>query len=43
MPFQTAAVVWQHYVGCKDASPASIVAMRKFRDRYVDKGPELIP
>jgi hypothetical protein len=43
MPFQTAAVVWQHYVGCKDASPASIVAMRKFRDRYVDKGPEFIP
>ncbi|HEY0345947.1 MAG TPA: DUF3105 domain-containing protein [Solirubrobacteraceae bacterium] len=43
MPFQTAAVGWQHYVGCKDASPGSIVAMRKFRDRYVDKGPEFIP
>ena len=43
MPFQTAAVAWRHYVGCKDASPAAIEAMRKFRDRYVDKGPEFIP
>jgi hypothetical protein len=43
MPFQTAAVAWRHYVGCKNASPATIVAMRKFRDRYVDKGPEFIP
>ncbi|MDQ1686691.1 MAG: hypothetical protein QOC82_3428 [Frankiaceae bacterium] len=43
MPFQTAAVAWQHYVGCKDASPATIKAMAAFRDRFVDKGPELIP
>jgi uncharacterized protein DUF3105 len=43
MPFQAAAVAWRHYVGCKDASPATIVAMRKFRDRYVDQGPEFIP
>jgi hypothetical protein len=42
MPFQTAAVAWQHYVGCKDAAPAAIKAMRLFRDRFVDKGPELI-
>jgi hypothetical protein len=43
MPFQTAAVAWQHYVGCKDSSPAAIKAMATFRDRFVDKGPELIP
>jgi hypothetical protein len=43
MPFATAAVAWRHYVGCKDASPASIKAMRTFRDRFVDKGPEFIP
>jgi hypothetical protein len=42
MPFQTAAVAWQHYIGCEDASPAAIKAMAAFRDRYVDKGPELI-
>jgi hypothetical protein len=43
MPFKTAAVAWQHYLGCKDAGPASLKAMRTFRDRFVDKGPEFIP
>ncbi len=43
MPFQTAAVAWRHYVGCKDAGPKAIAAMRAFRDRYVDKGPEFVP
>jgi hypothetical protein len=43
MPFETAAVSWRHYVGCKDAGPASIKAMQTFRDRFVDKAPEFIP
>lgn len=43
MPFQTAAVAWRGYVGCKDASPKSIAAMRVFRDRWVDQAPEVIP
>lgn len=43
MPFQAAAVAWQHYVGCNDVSPASLTAMRQFRDRFVDHGPELVP
>jgi hypothetical protein len=43
MPFQAAAVAWQHYVGCNDVGPATITAMEKFRDRYVDKGPEFVP
>jgi hypothetical protein len=43
MPFKTAAVAWRHYVGCKDAGPKSLEAMRVFRDRFVDKGPEFIP
>jgi hypothetical protein len=43
MPFKTAAVAWRHYVGCKDASPKSLDAMRTFRDRFVDKGPEFVP
>jgi hypothetical protein len=42
MPFKTAAVAWRHYVGCTSASPAAIAAMRAFRDRFVDKGPELV-
>jgi hypothetical protein len=43
MPFQTAAVAWQHYVGCNDLSPAALEAMRTFRDRFVDQGPEFVP
>jgi hypothetical protein len=43
MPFETAAVAWRHYMGCKDAGPASVKALRTFRDRFVDKGPEFIP
>jgi Protein of unknown function (DUF3105) len=43
MRFQTAAVAWQHYIGCNDLSPTALEAMRKFRDRFVDQGPEFIP
>lgn len=43
MPYETAAVAWRHYVGCKDARPAALAAIRTFRDAFVDKGPELIP
>jgi hypothetical protein len=43
MPFQTAAVAWRHYLGCKDAAPRTIKAMQIFRDHFVDKGPEFIP
>jgi len=43
MPFATAAVGWRHYLGCKDAAPATVKAMRTFRDHFVDKGPEFIP
>jgi hypothetical protein len=43
MPFKTAAVAWRRYLGCQDASPKAIAAMRIFRDRYVDKAPEFIP
>jgi hypothetical protein len=43
MPFRAAAVAWRHYVGCNDVTPASITAMRQFRDRFVDQGPEQVP
>lgn len=43
MPFQAAAVAWRRYIGCDDVSPAAMTAMRRFRDRFVDKGPEVIP
>jgi hypothetical protein len=43
MPFQTAAVAWRHYLGCKNANLATTKAMALFRDRWVDQGPEFVP
>jgi hypothetical protein len=43
MPFEGAAVAWRHYVACKDVGPEQIATMRKFRDRFIDKGPEFVP
>jgi len=43
MPFQVAAVAWTHFVGCPTYTPKVIEALRAFRDKYVDKGPEQIP
>jgi hypothetical protein len=43
MPFAVAGVAWTHYVGCKKFTDATFDALRAFRDRFVDKGPELIP
>ncbi len=43
MPYQVAAVGWTAYVGCKQVTDRTWDALRAFRDRYVDKAPELIP
>jgi hypothetical protein len=43
MPFQVAAVAWIHYLGCPTMNDKVFDAIRAFRDRFVDKGPELIP
>ena len=43
MPFEVAAVAWTHYVGCKKFTDETFDALRAFRERFVDKGPELIP
>jgi hypothetical protein len=43
MPFQVAAVAWRHYMGCREFTPASIEAMRTFREELVDTAPEKIP
>ena len=39
-PYQVAAVAWGQRLGCKKASDAMFDALRNFRTRYVDKGPE---
>jgi len=43
MPFAVAATAWTHILGCKTMNPRVFDAIRAFRERFVDKGPELIP
>jgi hypothetical protein len=43
MPYAVAAVAWQRYLGCKTFNPRVFDAIRAFRQRFVDKGPEFIP
>ena len=41
MPYQVAGVAWGHMIGCRKAdSPAMFDALRNFRVKWVDKGPE---
>jgi hypothetical protein len=41
MPYAVAATAWGHILGCKTVkSPAMFDALRDFRIKYVDKGPE---
>jgi len=43
MPTKVAAVAWGQLLACNTLNPAAIDAMRAFRERYTDKGPEFIP
>ncbi len=43
MPYAVAATAWTHVLGCKRFTPQTIDALRAFRARYTDKGPEFIP
>lgn len=43
MPYEVAATAWTHLIGCKRVNDQTWDALRAFRDRFVDKGPELIP
>jgi hypothetical protein len=43
MPYEVAATAWTHIIGCKTVDDKTWDALRAFRDRFVDKGPELIP
>jgi hypothetical protein len=40
MPYRVAAVAWGHIIGCKTVKPAMFDALRDFRVKYVDQGPE---
>jgi hypothetical protein len=43
MPCDVAATAWAHGVLCPHLTQASIDALRAFRDKYRDQGPERIP
>jgi hypothetical protein len=43
MPFQVAATAWGHLAGCKRFTDKTFDVLRAFRERYLDKGPELVP
>jgi hypothetical protein len=40
MPYAVAAAAWGHSIGCKKTSDAMWDALRDFRVKYMDKGPE---
>jgi hypothetical protein len=43
MPFEVAASAWRHVLGCERTGPEAIDAVRAFRDRWRDRGPEFVP
>jgi hypothetical protein len=43
MPFQVAASAWGQQLGCPQFNDKTFDALRAFRARYVDKGPENVP
>jgi hypothetical protein len=44
MPYDTAAVAWTRFVGCKgELTDAQLQVMRDFRAAYTDQAPEFIP
>jgi hypothetical protein len=42
MPYKIAATAWDQILGCNEVSDKTWDALRTFRDRYIDKGPEVV-
>ena len=42
MPYKAAATAWGHLIGCKEVTDKTFDALRAFRDRYRDQGPETV-
>ena len=40
MPYEVAVTAWGHLLGCKKVNDETFDAIRAFRDRYRDQGPE---
>ena len=43
MPYKVAATAWGHLIGCEKVTDQTFDALRAFRDRYRDQGPETVP
>jgi hypothetical protein len=43
MPFAVAATAWGHSVGCPTMNDKVFDVLRAFREKYIDKGPEVVP
>ena len=43
MPHEAAATAWGHLIGCDKITDETFDALRAFRDRYRDQGPEQVP
>ena len=43
MPYEAAATSWRQLLGCPRMNERVFDAMRAFRDRYRDRGPEYVP
>jgi hypothetical protein len=43
MKYQVAATAWGQLLGCPQMNPKVFDAIRTFRERYIDKGPEIVP
>jgi hypothetical protein len=42
MPYKVAATAWDQILGCNEVNDKTWDALRTFRDRYIDKGPEKV-
>jgi hypothetical protein len=43
MRYDVAAVAWTHLLGCPKFNPRIFDAIRAFRAKYIDQGPEKVP
>jgi uncharacterized protein DUF3105 len=43
MKYQVAAAAWGQLLGCPRMNPKVFDALRTFHERYIDKGPEIVP
>jgi hypothetical protein len=43
MPYAVAATAWTHSLTCPEMNDKAFDAIRAFRAKYIDKGPEKVP